>query len=199
MDAIVLRSQPTNKAVRWLSRLLLAAPMGISIAFMSQRVLAERQIPELAPLRPVVVTAVEPPPRMIPSLPVQPGLFATRDTKAPERVAMERSQVSRLRAISGIDFDEAGFRGRDGSRFELDGIVVPEQDARCRRLDGVTVSCRERIAARLEILSRGRLIDCQVTALAERATARCLAGKVDLAEDLLRNGLVRKRRDPSDI
>ena len=202
MDAIFLRPQPTNFAVRLLSRLLLAAPMAISIAFVSQRVFVRWQGPSNAASRPELTARLEMPAApslgFLRSLPVQPDLFVRREKPIPLQANIERDQISRQQSLTGVSLDEAGLKGHDGSRFELEGVEMPNSDALCRRLDGVSVSCRERIAARLEILSRIRAIDCQVTRRGNHAIARCLAGKVDLADDLLRNGLVRKSRRASD-
>ena len=64
----------------------------------------------------------------------------------------------------------------------------------CRRLDGVEEPCAQRAADRLELLTRGRTVRCERIETAADGTARgyCLAGKINLADDLVKNGLARR-------
>jgi endonuclease YncB( thermonuclease family) len=82
----------------------------------------------------------------------------------------------------------------DGVAYQLADIAPVGPAAMCRRLDGVSESCRERAATRLELVMRGRAVECRVVATAQAgaALARCAAGKIDLASDLVRNGLARR-------
>lgn len=81
----------------------------------------------------------------------------------------------------------------DGERVRLDGIEMPDAGAACRRLDGVEVRCIERVVARLSIITQQGALTCRtrIDAAGER-TARCLAGKIDLAQDLIHARLARR-------
>ncbi len=82
----------------------------------------------------------------------------------------------------------------DGQKFRLAGIVMPKAETVCRRLDGVEVRCIDRVVARLTILMQQHgVLSCSpiLDASGERS-ARCLAGKTDLADDLVQTRLARK-------
>lgn len=81
----------------------------------------------------------------------------------------------------------------DGETIRLDGIVLPDAGATCRRLDGVEVRCLDRVAARLSIIMQHGALDCRtsVSASGERV-GRCRAGKIDLAQDLVHARLARR-------
>ena len=81
-----------------------------------------------------------------------------------------------------------------GALLSLAGIEPMAQDAQCKRLDGVMEPCVSRAASRLEILTRGRTVTCQVfdAQSGEPTVARCKADKIDLADDLIKNGLARR-------
>jgi hypothetical protein len=98
-----------------------------------------------------------------------------------------------LREVIVID----GLRlAADGKVIALAGITSVPEGSECRRLDGVTESCILRAANRLEVLTKGRPVTCDVK---ESDTGRlrgvCRAGKIDLAEDLVRNGLAVRTSD----
>jgi endonuclease YncB( thermonuclease family) len=78
--------------------------------------------------------------------------------------------------------------------FALAGVEPLAPDAMCRRLDGVEQPCSQRAASRLELLTRGRVVTCQPTGPMVNAQSRgaCLAGKINLADDLVKNGLARR-------
>jgi endonuclease YncB( thermonuclease family) len=61
----------------------------------------------------------------------------------------------------------------------------------CRRLDGVVEPCAQRAQNRLEILTRDRPVVCEIVEDYAGAILRgtCKAGKIDIADDLVRNGL----------
>jgi endonuclease YncB( thermonuclease family) len=82
----------------------------------------------------------------------------------------------------------------NGAEYELAGVQPLASDAMCRRLDGVEEACNQRAASRLEILTRGRIVTCQLVAVSDGSTTRgsCLAGKINLADDLVKNGLARR-------
>jgi endonuclease YncB( thermonuclease family) len=78
----------------------------------------------------------------------------------------------------------------EGLVVTLAGIEPAPQGSECRRLDGVVEACAKRAANRLDILTRGRPVVCALRegdAGAMRGV--CRAGKIDLADDLVRNGL----------
>ena len=82
----------------------------------------------------------------------------------------------------------------DAMVIKLDGVEPLAQDAECRRLDGVVEPCAQRAQNRLDVLTRGRPVICDMQP-DETGDMRghCRAGKIDLAEDLLRNGLALRR------
>ena len=82
----------------------------------------------------------------------------------------------------------------DGAIVALAGVEPLDPATKCKRLDGVQESCSIRAASRLEVLTRGRTITCRVYEAreGEAAVAACKADKIDLADDLVKNGLARK-------
>lgn len=116
---------------------------------------------------------------------------------APASRLRQAAMRAQLRLLSqGAPMPAA--RALDGLRIESDGLVVrlagvedAPADAQCRRLDGVMESCRARAASRLAVLIQGREVVCRISALESdsEAIGRCTAGKIDLAEDLARQGL----------
>ena len=87
----------------------------------------------------------------------------------------------------------------DGEKVRLEGIVLPDADAACRRLDGVEVRCLERVAARLSIIAQQGRLHCRtsIDATGDRV-GRCTVGKIDLAQDLLHAHLARRARAKPD-
>ena len=81
----------------------------------------------------------------------------------------------------------------DGESVRLDGIAMPDADAACRRLDGVEVRCLERVVARLSIVTQQGALSCRTNldASGERV-GTCLAGKIELAQDLVQARLARR-------
>jgi len=82
----------------------------------------------------------------------------------------------------------------DGMTIDLAGISPPESAATCKRIDGLVQPCSERAQHRLAILLQARDISCTIINSADRIaiTARCKAGNIDLASDLLRHGLAQR-------
>ena len=76
---------------------------------------------------------------------------------------------------------------------------IEPRDATCKRLDGQEESCAVRATTRLELLVRGRTLTCRIydAPQGETVPAQCRADRIDLAEDLVRNGLA--RRNDMDI
>lgn len=84
----------------------------------------------------------------------------------------------------------------DGIVVTLDGIGAPPQGSECRRLDGVVEPCAVRALNRLEVLTRGRPVACDLRQADDgRVRGLCRAGKIDLADDLVRNGLAVRAGD----
>jgi hypothetical protein len=114
--------------------------------------------------------------------------------KPQQMIAMPRVNGAQvLREVIVID----GLRlAADGKVIALAGIGSVPEGSECRRLDGVTESCSLRAANRLDVLTKGRPVTCDVK---ESDTGRlrgvCHAGKIDLAEDLVRNGLAVRTSD----
>lgn len=87
----------------------------------------------------------------------------------------------------------------NGVIVQLAGVAPVATDATCRRLDGVTEPCSTRAMSRLEILTRGRAVTCDIRddqphdeQADDAMLGVCRAGKIDIAEDLVRNGLARR-------
>ncbi len=82
----------------------------------------------------------------------------------------------------------------DGVAIRLAGVEQLASDAMCRRLDGESLPCVRRAVDRLEILTRGRQVTCQLQGALtnEPRRARCWADKIDLADDLVKSGLARR-------
>lgn len=81
----------------------------------------------------------------------------------------------------------------DGEKVRLEGIVLPDADAPCRRLDGVEVRCIERVAARVSIIAQQGRLQCRTSIDAAGVrVGRCAVGKIDLAQDLLQAHLARR-------
>ena len=195
MEAIVLHATPGRPCVTLLSSLLVAAPIAYGVAFGGASLLRgtsdgpiaaqadeARTQPdkrEPATTQPAWITKAS-----LPSLPV-PRL---QRAIAPSRAA----EVQRVINTDGIVLTAAAFATPNGIPFQLEGLKFPDTGSRCRRLDGVDVSCHERIAARLEILARSHPIRCRIVQNGDTGIGRCFSGKLDVAEDLARAGLVLK-------
>jgi len=82
----------------------------------------------------------------------------------------------------------------NGTIYQLADIEPMPDGARCKRLDGVSEPCALRAAARLEVVMRGRAVICdpQDTTGGGPVRAICYAGKINLADDLVRSGLARR-------
>ncbi|MCB1540092.1 MAG: hypothetical protein KDJ25_04330 [Rhodoblastus sp.] len=109
-------------------------------------------------------------------------------------IAPEPSAPAAIRAAAAqATIAEDGRLIVDGETIRLDGIILPDVGATCRRLDGVEVRCLERVAARLSIVTQQGALNCRtiVEPSGERI-GRCLAGKIDLAQDLVHARLARR-------
>ena len=184
MVAVILHDTPRRPCVTFLSTVLVAAPVAYGVAFggasmllRSSPVLVEAHAEE-APQTSTWVTKAS-----LRSLPV-PAL---------QKVMAARPApiLQRIVNSGGLTFLGSAFSSPEGVQFQLEGLKIPAADSRCRRLDGVDVSCHERIAARLDVLAKAHPIRCRIQQTGEISTARCMAGKVDVAEDLVRAGLAR--------
>jgi endonuclease YncB( thermonuclease family) len=88
----------------------------------------------------------------------------------------------------------ANMLSADGMTIVLSGINPPKPGSKCRRLDGVMLDCAERAEARLAVLLIDRRIRCRISAPLQDGVVvgQCQAGKIDIAHDLLRNGLANR-------
>ncbi len=82
----------------------------------------------------------------------------------------------------------------DNMKIVLAGIEPLPQQAVCKRIDGVMQSCNERAEHRLAILLQARSVTCELSETAENGihTGRCMADKIDIADDLLRQKLAQR-------
>ena len=82
----------------------------------------------------------------------------------------------------------------DNVKIVLAGIEPLPQETMCKRLDGVMQSCNERAEHRLAILLQARSVSCELSESAENGihTGRCMADKIDIADDLLRQKLAQR-------
>ena len=88
----------------------------------------------------------------------------------------------------------ANMLSADGITIILSGINPPKPGSKCRRLDRVMLDCAERAEARLAVLLIDLRISCRVSAPLQDVVVvgQCKAGKIDIASDLLRNGLANR-------
>ena len=141
-------------------------------------------VPKVDAKTPLLTSAILPP-DFAPS----PRAAPTPRKSAPASARPGRGwHMTILRDISVAD----GLRLGNGERtVALAGIEPLE--ASCRRIDGKEETCAARALTRLELLVRGRTVTCRVydAAQGETPAAHCRADRIDLAEDLVRNGLAR--------
>ncbi len=105
---------------------------------------------------------------------------------------VKMSGVHVLRNVVAVE----GLRlGAEGMVILLAGIGPMPPGSECRRLDRVLEPCARRAMNRLEILTRERPVTCDLSMQRSGAelTGTCRAGKIDLAEDLVRNGLALRK------
>ncbi|MCC2098978.1 MAG: hypothetical protein KDJ29_18955 [Hyphomicrobiales bacterium] len=88
----------------------------------------------------------------------------------------------------------ANMLSADGLTIILAGINAPKSGSKCRRLDGAMLDCAERAEARLAVLLIDRRVKCRISAPIQEGVVvgQCHAGKIDIASDLLRNGLANR-------
>lgn len=132
--------------------------------------------------RPAFEKAVRPPQLMAGNL--------TGDSAADQPVVQtSTTRILRRASVAGANVIRA-----DGVTIILAGIAPPVAEARCKRIDGVVQSCVERAEHRLAILLQARRIVCRIAGSAERGTLQghCKADDIDIAADLMRQGLARK-------
>ena len=83
----------------------------------------------------------------------------------------------------------------DNLKIVLANIEPLPQEAVCTRIDGVVQNCLERAEHRLAILLQARSITCELSEPQENGLhlGRCMADKIDIASDLLRQRLAHRR------
>ncbi|MET0605624.1 MAG: hypothetical protein ABWZ80_04155 [Beijerinckiaceae bacterium] len=81
---------------------------------------------------------------------------------------------------------------------ELSGVELPSPLSMCTMLNGKSTPCAARAQTRLELLVRSQSVSCQVfDGASGRAIGRCVAGKYDLAQWLVKEGWLRQTATPA--
>ncbi len=136
-----------------------------------------------------------PAPAPLPPLAMPRDEMTTASMPSPARRA-ERPGARgwRVETLRNVEVAEGLRLVSGGATLVLAGVEPLEANATCTRLDGVTEACAARAASRLEILLRGRTVTCRVFEPRDGETpvGRCRADKIDLADDLVKNGLARR-------
>jgi endonuclease YncB( thermonuclease family) len=72
----------------------------------------------------------------------------------------------------------------------LVAISPPAAESICKRIDGLSVGCRDRAASYMELLVKGRAVGCRHAGKSDDGVdlGRCAIGAVDLAEQMVRQG-----------
>lgn len=196
--AVVLASGTTGTGAKRPSLLVSEATAAPARDSEARGFAANPQAPAL------VLTA--PPRRLAIGETILPAAFVARraaapaDSAAPSPRGLAPAMQAQLRLLArGAPMPRA--RALDGLRIESEGLVVRlaglddmPADAVCKRLDGVAEPCRARATGRLAVLLHGREVVCRISALTgdSEAIGQCIAGKIDLAEDLARQGLAQR-------
>jgi endonuclease YncB( thermonuclease family) len=131
--------------------------------------LAARPPAEPRPTGPVVASAV--------TLDASPETTGSLGASAPAGAA------ELLRDVEVVDARTLRFRGRD---VRLSGIEPPSPERRCAGGEEPSGSCAERAVRQLRAFLSGRTVSCRAAAGAHA----CRSGGADLAEWLVRRGLV---------
>lgn len=123
-----------------------------------------------------------------------PARLEPRPASKPQvasRARMSGTHVFReVRVIDGFQI------AAEGLTIALAGIGPAPEGSECKRLDGVVEPCAMRAANRLDILTRGRPVACDLQEADDgRVRGVCRAGKIDLADDLVRYGLAVRTSD----
>jgi hypothetical protein len=80
-------------------------------------------------------------------------------------------------------------------RIRLSGLELPQAEEVCRTLDGRLESCAVRAATQLELVTRFRKVTCRYRLeSAGEGAGTCRIGASDIAERLLRTGLVKRAK-----
>lgn len=84
--------------------------------------------------------------------------------------------------------------------FRLAGIVPPDEGRMCRRVDGLSVVCADRALSYLQLLVKGRAVNCERLThhAGDRNEASCRVGDADLAEQMVRQGWARASEKPEE-
>lgn len=145
---------------------------------------------------PTVDAALAAPERLaIPSAPRAELTTASTPAAAPRAVrANLENRPWRMQTLQRVGVAEGLRLIANGAMLNIAGVAPLAPGALCKRLDGVQEACATRAASRLEILTRGRTITCRVydAAAGEPTIASCRADKIDIADDLVKNGLARR-------
>ena len=121
--------------------------------------------------------------------------LTTASTQPPRpRLALSANRPWRMETLRGVGVADGLRLISGGAMLALAGVEPLDHDAKCKRLDGVQEACSTRAASRLEVLTRGRTVTCRVYEgeQGQPVVASCRADKIDLADDLVKNGLARR-------
>ena len=137
-----------------------------------------------------VPVAAQPPHIMPGAAPIRPS----RLELASHDVRVARHSIRRpagRHVFRNVEVAEGLRLGGDGLSITLAGLTPVGPDKVCRRLDGVVESCSMRAMHRLEVLTQGRAVTCDLRPADQDGDVlgTCHADKIDIADDLVRQGL----------
>jgi endonuclease YncB( thermonuclease family) len=206
--AIVLDAQVQRQAT---FRVSIAA----AIATLAFAALHDRGAPALPP-EPVRAAIISAPEIIIAKaderVPAIPALASPYRRRAP-LVETSEAAPSPAAAASGSPEDArpsaparealvlpAGMIRAGDADYRLSGIMLPENDRMCRRLDGLAVSCADRAQSYLQLLVKGRAVSCERAAQTSDGPpeANCRVGEADIAEQMVRQGWARATERPEE-
>lgn len=93
-------------------------------------------------------------------------------------------------AMAAIEV-ENGITLKSGTMtVQIADLVPPDSARQCRRLDGLTVPCIDRLHSYVQLIVRGRSVGCHHVGTSEagRDLGRCQIGEADVAEQIIRQG-----------
>lgn len=108
--------------------------------------------------------------------------------------AWREGEFKDLTVLDGRSFTAGGLRIR------LSGLVLPEEGALCRTVDGRQEPCGTRAATQLELITRWRAVSCRYRMEAPgEAVGECRLGTSDLADRLVRAGYVKRSDEGAPV
>jgi endonuclease YncB( thermonuclease family) len=114
-----------------------------------------------------------------------------------------RQQLARTEPVREAEALEPHTLRHDGRVLRLAGIEAPHADEMCRRLDGLMVSCIDRALSYMNLLIKGRRLNCDDAPGVRTESdgppqAVCRAGEADVAEAMVRQGWARANDKPEE-